>query len=481
MEIEIQIHVAGKPINRTYNKPILKLGRTPESDIIINQELVSGNHAKFFVQGNHLLIEDCRSTNGTFVNGEKLTSSVPLNVGDEIRLGESGPKLVVIRKDLETKKPVVAPVDLSKNQEAESNSPFGYSSQKAAPLPGLGNPQDKRTPPLSDRLQPSGFSPNSQDQPAKSAEANSPESNVGLNSPSETRVMLTKLKEKQKWFLILGFGGLGIVSIVGLIYMFSRPNANGDSAGQNQLDFASEIYNKHKDSVFLVRILLEAGSSNPTEKVVGVATAFVVEETGLLATNSHVVDSVTPLLGKKGIRISIVSIGGKKEHIITDAYKHSRYKSNDPTSVDVGILKVKLDEGVKLLPVSLATKDDLKKLSPGTLLCYIGYPSYTSGKEAIEYNNSQKITPRVYQGTALRFRSESGGIAEDSSNVAVVEHNMDTKGGASGSPIFNRLGQVVAIHSGGGSIRLPNNIVIKHNANFGVNIKFIQDILRDIN
>ena len=48
---------------------------------------VSRNHAKFVRVGNQVTLEDLGSTNGSFVNGSKLTAATVLRPGDEIRFG----------------------------------------------------------------------------------------------------------------------------------------------------------------------------------------------------------------------------------------------------------------------------------------------------------------------------------------------------------------------------------------------------------
>ena len=50
---------------------------------------VSRKHARIFVQGQQVLIEDLNSTNFTYVNQQRLTPGQPqpLTDGDEVRLG----------------------------------------------------------------------------------------------------------------------------------------------------------------------------------------------------------------------------------------------------------------------------------------------------------------------------------------------------------------------------------------------------------
>ena len=54
---------------------------------LTGESSVSRNHARFIRVGNQVTLEDMGSTNGSFVNGAKLTSSTVLRPGDEVRFG----------------------------------------------------------------------------------------------------------------------------------------------------------------------------------------------------------------------------------------------------------------------------------------------------------------------------------------------------------------------------------------------------------
>ena len=53
------------------------VGRSPSSDICINEPFVSASHARFSLQGPALIIEDLNSLNGTLVNGRQLVDRPP--------------------------------------------------------------------------------------------------------------------------------------------------------------------------------------------------------------------------------------------------------------------------------------------------------------------------------------------------------------------------------------------------------------------
>jgi DNA-binding winged helix-turn-helix (wHTH) protein len=63
------------------------LGRAPDASIWIDAAGVSRHHARIVVNGATATLEDLGSKNGTYLRGERVTSSVGLNDGDQIRLG----------------------------------------------------------------------------------------------------------------------------------------------------------------------------------------------------------------------------------------------------------------------------------------------------------------------------------------------------------------------------------------------------------
>jgi hypothetical protein len=65
------------------------IGRTQDNDIALADSEVSRQHALIIRQEGGFAIEDLGSTNGTFINGLRVTGITPLNYGDTIELGEA--------------------------------------------------------------------------------------------------------------------------------------------------------------------------------------------------------------------------------------------------------------------------------------------------------------------------------------------------------------------------------------------------------
>ena len=74
------------------NREII-IGRSSDLDMVLVEDMVSRKHAKISTNQGEVTIEDLGSTNGTFVNGEKV-KNVSLSEGDRILVGTSIIKLV---------------------------------------------------------------------------------------------------------------------------------------------------------------------------------------------------------------------------------------------------------------------------------------------------------------------------------------------------------------------------------------------------
>ena len=86
-------------------KPIMRLGRGDENDIVVKSPGVSRHHAEVSISGNSCVLRDLGSTNGTHVNGVDTGGSKRLlRHGDEIRLGTTKVSLVFRTDDTSTVK-----------------------------------------------------------------------------------------------------------------------------------------------------------------------------------------------------------------------------------------------------------------------------------------------------------------------------------------------------------------------------------------
>ena len=67
----------------------LKMGRTAPADIVIADKSVSREHCMIGLANDELLVSDLNSTNGTYVDGERIARATILPTGSELRLGQA--------------------------------------------------------------------------------------------------------------------------------------------------------------------------------------------------------------------------------------------------------------------------------------------------------------------------------------------------------------------------------------------------------
>ncbi|MEE8722585.1 MAG: FHA domain-containing protein [Eggerthellaceae bacterium] len=67
--------------------PII-VGRSPSADIVIGAGYVSARHARFSLMGQNLFVEDLNSTNGTYVNNQRINGPTALRSNDVVSVGD---------------------------------------------------------------------------------------------------------------------------------------------------------------------------------------------------------------------------------------------------------------------------------------------------------------------------------------------------------------------------------------------------------
>lgn len=87
------------PSGRTVlSSAVVSIGRTADNQFVVNDSKVSSHHAEIRLVGQGYSITDLGSSNGTFVNEQRLASNVPrpLNEGDMIRIGDTQLRYAVV-------------------------------------------------------------------------------------------------------------------------------------------------------------------------------------------------------------------------------------------------------------------------------------------------------------------------------------------------------------------------------------------------
>lgn len=70
------------------DQPVIRIGRGESMDIMIDNVSVSRRHAEIREENGAWLLRDLGSSNGTFLNGQRVTTEQPLRPGDEISFGK---------------------------------------------------------------------------------------------------------------------------------------------------------------------------------------------------------------------------------------------------------------------------------------------------------------------------------------------------------------------------------------------------------
>jgi S1-C subfamily serine protease len=188
-----------------------------------------------------------------------------------------------------------------------------------------------------------------------------------------------------------------------------------------------EIYEQNRAAVYL----LGWTSGN---KVGGACTAFAIKP-DMLATNAHCVNAVKD---KSNPVVTQNDSGGKIRLRVLAMAIHPGYKTGrgSADSPDVGLLRI---EGRMSKIVTLANDAELRALGPGDDVFVLGFPGRVM----------DPLSPSAtfLQGHLGRVMALGERAPETPDDATLIQHDAVTRGGNSGSPIFNQYGHVIGIHA----------------------------------
>src|SRR5687768_9478066 len=78
----------GEQRRMVFNKPEVTIGRVQGNDIVLPKGNVSKRHSRIVLKDGKFIIVDLKSTNGTYVNGRKITSPLVLKETDKVYIGD---------------------------------------------------------------------------------------------------------------------------------------------------------------------------------------------------------------------------------------------------------------------------------------------------------------------------------------------------------------------------------------------------------
>ncbi len=180
-----------------------------------------------------------------------------------------------------------------------------------------------------------------------------------------------------------------------------------------------------------------------------VGTAFAVGPSHF-ATNAHVVAAVAELMKEQDATVHVVmNRAPESRFLVRGLHVHSRAgekitspEGRTPTTLpwDVGILTI---EGSVETHLNIAAVDKLKALDSGSRIAYIGFPM-----EGLQGGGVDASHPVANMQSGIVTSVTDIWLAKaDYQNRYLVQHNLGITGGASGSPVFDADGDVVALIS----------------------------------
>lgn len=434
------------------------LGRHPDCDVQFDADRdldVSARHASLTLEGDHYVLRDLGSTNGTYLQGRPVRGAVPLSGKDLIRFGPSGPQVEFTA--ISSTKASTPPVGASAGT-AVFGSQTGNDNPPAAPPPRAAQPAAAPRPTASHA------------DTASRVRIEVERQTRGLRRTTlilfalllllaatyfwqaraaarrieaDRRTLLSQVDSLVGQISALAVGNEGLRSALesaredaeqlkvqlsaapqdpGLIRdLRSRLDAalkqQRALAGVASLD-ARSVAAANRDAVALIFVQFPNGS-------VYTGTAFGVRSDptgGLLITNRHVVSDSNGTIATK---IGIVFEGSKQNFRADVVRIHS--------GADLALLRVTVHQG---FPVVRGLADPGAEIPVGEPVALLGFPlglELAEGESWAELGVASSLT--------------LGTVSRRLPNLVQVEGYGAP--GSSGSPIFNGSGHVVAVLYGG--------------------------------
>jgi S1-C subfamily serine protease len=189
-----------------------------------------------------------------------------------------------------------------------------------------------------------------------------------------------------------------------------------------------EIYEENRGAVYLIGWL----SGN---KVGGVCTGFAIRP-NMIATNAHCIGAYKEKGGTPVVTQN--DSGGKVRFRILAAQMHPEYRTKRASAdaPDVGLIRV---DGPMPRTVTLANDAELQALGPGDDVFVLGFPG--------RLMDPLSPSATFLQGHLGRLMALGERAPDSQADAVLLQHDAVTRGGNSGSPIFNQYGHVIAIHA----------------------------------
>jgi len=429
-----------------FDKSYIAVGRHPMSDLRFDAEQdidASTRHAAILKSGDGWLIRDLGSTNGTFVNGERLAADRPLNDGDTLRFGVHGPEVAfrLVREGEEVVMPAVQP-------PPARTAPEGVATPPRPPKPTL-----------------AGRKPDAAAAPA---------------APSKTSVLRAEISQQRSRLQALGIIlGIVLVGALAVVYWQGRERNQAVTTVRQQVDSLTLVLSQLRalqartDSAKSALETQLAAERDParrqqlqdqigtvTRRSAAIQQAQGVDYTAIRDRNDRAIAVIyvrfpdtTRMWTGTAFSVSTTGRMITNRHIVQDSAGNAPRDiaiqfSGSRDVLPARLVRVAPDADLAVIqlesqgpfPAVAGMDDSGTQTGDGAPIALIGFPG---GADGASIPHSKLVT-----GSVTRAVGDS-----------LLELDAFSGTGASGSPIFGRDGRVVGVLFGGRGGASSNEIV----------------------
>ena len=411
---------------------------------------VSKQHLRVFVDGTALFIEDAHSSNGTYVNGRKIGSGpVVIKSTDELQLGPQGPRFYCALSAFSSEQTTLLEAPSTLMPSAAGDGKPGAETMMLS----IKHMRRRSVLLIVSSLIFVVLScvfalvlyKNAQQEQGVAAQEKQARLIALMAQIQEQQQSIKALQQDtgtivQERDALLKRAQSQLSTLEGQLQAVQ--NALRDAAA-TQEDW-SAVTQRVSSSIYLCVFRGADG------KQMGIGTAFCVDESGVLATNAHVIE----MLKKDGDAV-IVQNESNKIYNISRMASHAGFNYR-PQSPDVGFIKLKPHkDGQQFKSISLASERDVRELDQGQHLGTIGFPGELLKRYLKQSADGISVVATFKDGWVGRITTFKGELSPDGGGQ-FIQHSASLSGGTSGSPMLLPQGTVVAISNGG----LQNNIML---------------------
>jgi len=468
---------------------LISIGKNSSNKIVINNPHISNYHAEILIgDDGSVFITDKGSLNGTTVRGQKIQpeTEVSVNRGDKVMFAG------VVDMDW-SKIPIIMPpppgwklfsIGNGLKNRIHVNDPTGRVSRYHATLKV--DPKGKIF--LTDHSSNGTFVNDMRITSGQEIRIKRKD-RISFANAASLNWSLIKLPPIIPWKLISAavVAVLVVAGIVGYYKIHSNdPNnsfvsvfspswslektyntySNSIVCVYHQYRFVGKLRNSDRELVLFIDEEGKVYKANKGSELAayfihgGDGTAFLVDKTGTLVTNRHVTipwerniafyeskrTDFDPNIEKIYGETVFIGITYEKNNIsrISDFEECSVLsRTTDDIEKDIGLLRVK---NPKQLPQHFTPIDlnkaflDRNKIPVGEIVYLIGYPL---GRNMFSF-----ISTGTTNTVEVKLTSQAGAVNQFPDPIK-FGHNALSFGGSSGSPIFNKKGQLIGVHNAG--------------------------------